>query len=376
MKIYHWAWLGCFLVACCAATPARAQSPDLEKPLLNIDDDVSAFAYSSNGRIVYSVRRPVKTKKYDLQRDDIWLQEEGGKRRRLFQGDKFNRNNGLFSYTVESFRWSPNGRLFLAQLFATELVDESGKTQDSAMTLVFDESGKEMRINRRENVISDSVSGFWILDDSTVVYMTEAVKPHVLFSFRYVNLNTGPAGAAFEGRTFAAAEALPHSNAVIAVERDRGQSGPPRLQRLELLSQDDKELATLDGYGGGLCVSPSGKKVAYFIDNEVLEIREVGAPAKVARLRVGLGVMHWSADESRILLKRAPEKKSGDLAWFDVPPLAATPPGRTIPVSQPAPQIIFHGTGVRDFAISPDGRFLAVVAIGKRNLEVFPISVR
>ena len=29
-----------------------AQSPDIEKPLLNIDDDISAFAFAPDGRIV------------------------------------------------------------------------------------------------------------------------------------------------------------------------------------------------------------------------------------------------------------------------------------------------------------------------------------
>ena len=60
---------------------ARAQN--LDKPLINIDDDINAFAYAPDGRIVYSVHRNFKTKEYDLEHDDIWLQEANGKRRRL-----------------------------------------------------------------------------------------------------------------------------------------------------------------------------------------------------------------------------------------------------------------------------------------------------
>jgi hypothetical protein len=155
-------------------------------------------------------------------------------------------------------------------------------------------------------------------------------------------------------------------------------NGPPRLQSLDVLTDADQELATLENYEGGLSVSPSGTKVAYFIDREVLEIRSVAAPNRVARIRVGLGVFRWSPDESRILLKRALEKKSGDLVWVTLPSLApAAPgpvaPGKEIPISQPEPVPVFRGISFRDFAISPDGRFLAVVIPGKRSLLVFPL---
>jgi len=93
---------------------------------------------------------------------------------------------------------------------------------------------------------------------------------------------------------------------------------------------------------------------------------------------------HWprrlslvARDESRILLKRSLEKKSGDLVWIDLPPaLAAALSGHDIPISQPQPISILHGLSFRDFAISPDGRSLAVVITGKRNLLVFPLPSR
>ncbi len=150
-------------------------------------------------------------------------------------------------------------------------------------------------------------------------------------------------------------------------------AGPNRLQRLDLFTDNDKELATLDAYEGGLSVSPSGKKIAYFIDKEVLEIRDLTALNRVARIRIGLGVFRWSPDESRILLKRALEKKSGDLVWIDFPPLTPVPANHEIPVSQPTPIPVLHGLSFRDFAISPDGRNLAVIIPGKRSLLVFPL---
>jgi hypothetical protein len=363
-----------FASSCLFVPQARAQ--DLDKPLQNIDDEVTAFSFAADGRIVYSARRNIKTKKYDLQHDDIWIQETNGKRRRLLQGDKYNRGDTTFSYAVDSFRWSPNGRMFLAQLFTTSVVDEGGRTEDSSTTLAFEDSGKEIHFgNKGESLIKDCFNATWLQDNATIIYFEEAMKPRMLFSFRYTNISTGPAGLAFEGRTFIDSDRIPRTNAAIAVEQDRTQSGPPRLQRLELLAQDDKEVATLDGYAGGLSVSPSGRKVAYFIDREVLEVRDLTAPDHFVRLRVGLGVFHWSSDENRIMLKRAVERKSGDIVWITVPELPAQKSGKDVPILQPTPQPILHGLSIREFNISPDGRFLAVILPGKRNLEVFPLPL-
>src|SRR5262249_19385152 len=61
----------------------------LEKPSVTIDEDVTSFAFAPDGRIAYSVRRMFKNKKYDMQRDDIWLQDASGRRKRIFQGEHF-----------------------------------------------------------------------------------------------------------------------------------------------------------------------------------------------------------------------------------------------------------------------------------------------
>lgn len=356
------------------APAARAQ--DIEKPTLNIDDDVTAFAYAPDGRIVYSARRLFKTKKYDLQRDDIWLAERNGRHKRLLQGEKYTPSNGPFSYMVDGLSVSPNGKYILAQLSTLSVVDDAGTTKNERMTLVFEDDGKEVKLGGLDNIIHDSLEASWLQDNSTIVYLFEAIKPAILFSFKYSSIANGPGGYLFEGRTFLGYDMIPGANAAIAVERDRNLSGPPRLQRLDLLAQDNKELATLDDYEGGLTVSPSGKRVAYYIDKEVLEIRDLSAPGRVARIRIGLGSLRWAPDDTAILLKRAPERKSGDLVWIGIPPLATHPAGQAIPVAETTFNPILHGLAYRDYAISPDGRFLAVVPPGKRNLLVYPLPPR
>jgi hypothetical protein len=362
----------CLIGGCCSLPEARAQ--DLDKPLQSIDEEITSFAYAPDGRIAYSVYHHLRTKLYDLEHDDIWLQDSNGKRRRLLQGEKFNRGNQPFSYIVDGLRWSPNGRQILANLLTTTVVDDSGKTQDSFMTLVLEDSGKEIRIAGGDSVIPDASNAFWLPDNATIVYLAEALKPRVLYSIRSTRLATGSLPSFYEGRTFLDVAWIHAMKFAIAIEQDHSRTGPPRLQRLELSSEDgDQELATLDHYQGGLSVSPSGKKVAYFIDKEILEVRDLASPNHVARARVGLGVLQWFPGESRILLKRSLERKSGDLVWMDLPPLAAPSPGHDLAVSEPQAISILHGLSFRDFAISPDGRSLAVVAPGKRNLLVFPL---
>src|SRR5713101_8731579 len=281
--------------------------------------------------------------------------------------------NQPFSYIVDSLRWSPNGRMILVQLFTTTVVDDSGKAEDSFQTLLLDDSGKEIRINKGDSVIPDAANATWLPDNSTIAYLSESVKPRLLFSLKFTRPSIGALRSSYEGRTFRDIAWLPGVNSAIAVEQDRALTGPSRLQRLDLLSDDAKELATLETYEGGISVSPSGKKVAYFMDKEILEIRDLTSPNRVARIRIGLGVFRWSPDESRILLKRGLEKKSGDLVWIDLPPLIPVPANHEIPVSEPQPIPILHGISFRDFAISPDGRSLAVVITGKRSLLVFPL---
>jgi dipeptidyl aminopeptidase/acylaminoacyl peptidase len=364
--------LVCALVGCCSVPSGRAQ--DFEKPLQSIDEDITSFAFAPDGRIVYSVYRKLKTKQFDaLEHDDIWLQEAGGKRRRLLEGLKFTRGTQPFSYLIESFRWSPSGHIILAQLFTTTVTDDSGNATDSFQTLLLDDSGREVRVAKGDNLINDAANAAILPDNNTIAYLSEAMKTLPLFSLKTTRLSTGSLPSPHEGRTFRDVAWLPRMNFAIAVEQDRALNGPPRLQSLDALTDADQELATLEGYEGGLSVSPSGAKVAYFIDREVLEIRSVTTPNRLARIRVGLGVLRWSPDESRILLKRASEKKSGDLVWITLPPLAPASPGKEIPVSQPEPVPVFRGISFRDFAISPDGRFLAVVVPGKRNILVFPL---
>lgn len=242
------------------------------------------------------------------------------------------------------------------------------------MTLVMDDNGKEIRLGGNDPLIHNSEDAVFFTDNATIAYLTEATKPRILFSFKYSTIANGSGGALFEGRTFLSVVPIPKTNFAIAVERDRALAGPPRLQHLDLLAQDDSEIATLEGYEGGLTVSPSGKFAAYYVDKENVEVRDLSAPTRVARIRLGPGALQWSPDETKLLLKRAPERKTAELCWISIPQLATPGAGHEIPVAQPQFNAIFRGSVARDFAITPDGKYLAVVFPGKRNLDLFSLQ--
>ena len=353
------------------AIPGQAQN--LDNPLRSIDDEITAFSFGPNGAIAFSVYHKLKTKLYDLEHDDLWIEESRGKRRRLLEGQKYTRDNQLFSYLVDSFRWSPNGRYLLVQLMITTVHNDSGEATNSVQTLLYDDSGHEVRIDKGDSFILNSSNAAFLPDNNTIAYLTQVVPALPLFSIKTTRLSSGTVPSPYEGRTFREVAWIPGMNFAAAVEQDHAMSGPPRLQYLDVLNDSAKELATLEGYEGGLTVSPDRTKAAYFIDREVLEIRSLSSPNQVARMRVGLGVYRWTTDGSRIFLKRSPEKKSGDLVWFPVPPLAAVSPDKEIPVSQPTPVPVLHGLSFREFSLSPDDGLLGVVVPGKRNLLVFSL---
>jgi len=351
-----------------------ARSQNLDKPLSSIDDEITAFSFGPDGGIAFSVYHNFKTKKYDLEHDDIWVQEAHGKRRRILEGQKYTRGSQLLSYLTDSIRWSPNGKYLTVQLLTTTVEDaDTGNATNSVQTLFFDDSGREARINKGDNFILGAADATFLPDNNTIAYLVNAVGTLPLYSIKTTRLSSGSFPSPYEGRTFRDVAWLPGMNFAVAVEQDHSMSGPPRLQYMDVLTDSDKELATLDGYEGGLVVSADRTKAAYFIDREVLEIRSLSHPNQLARVRVGLGIPRWTPDGSRIFLKRAIEKKSGDIVWFTVPSLTTYAPNKEIPVAQPTPVPVLHGLTFREFSISADGNSLAVVVPGKRNLLVFPL---
>jgi dipeptidyl aminopeptidase/acylaminoacyl peptidase len=337
-----------------AAAPAGTP----EKPLLSIDQECTAFSMAADGRVVYAVRHTFSKKKFQMERDDIWMADAGGRRRRIVEGEKLIRGAGPFSYQVHALRWSPDGRRLVADLETKSMNEEEGTEQDVEMGLLLDENGREIKIEGADSMIP-GINVEWLADGATVGFFKEEGKPGLTFSLNTVQPATGRTARLFESSAFAAAAWLAKRNLVVAVERDAQLSGQPVLVLLDVVKQTRKELARLETFSGGLSISPSGEKVAYYKDLETLEVIEVAHPEKIKQVHALVGAYRWPPDERRILLKPGVENKSNVIELVNIADGNVEP--------------ILHGLTFRDFDISPDGQRVAVRIPGKGNIEVYPL---
>jgi hypothetical protein len=363
------------------APPFPAQAA----PLRTVEEEVVAFTWAPDGRLVYAVKRIMKRGRVEMQRDDVWMLWPSGERKRIVNGEKLVKSAAPFSYAILSLLWSPDGTKLTAELFTSQVVDSDFNTVESVVTLLLDQTGKEINITGAQSIIEGGMHGAWLPDGVTVGFLTEAAKPKLLFHVNSIRPVAGRGARLFaESRFAAVAWDLRRgvANSAIAVERDKALRGPFRLEALDLTRETRRELSVLEGYTGGLSLSPDGKLAAYFVDPQTLEIRDVNAPERAARLAVAQGIFKWTPDSRRIVLKRAsvssgagasPGRRSGMLIWFPVPSLEALTPGKSPkPVAaETAP--LLSGQLYLHFAPSPDGASLAVTQPGARHLLIFPL---
>jgi hypothetical protein len=378
-----------------------AESCAQENPAFRIDEDISRFTFSGSGRIAYATRHIFSVKKIRLQRDDIWIAEADGKKRRILLGEKFVRGTGAFSYTVRGLRWSSDGGKLAVEMETSEMINDAGDTREGVMTLLLGDAGREIVIPGADSTIPGATNAAWMADGVSVAYLTELGRtngqtpaavagqspsdrapsntpaktpPDKLFAMNRVRPFAEGASALFQGHLFSMVVWNTKQDGGVAIERETGATGSPRLLMVDPARETSRLLGTMVGYAGGLTISPSGKRVAYWIDNEQLEVRDVEAPNRMARVRVALGTLAWGADESRVLVKRGPVLRSGGLVWVTLPPLVAVAAVAVPATAEVVPQSILHELEFRQFEISPDGRFLGVIEPGKRNLIVYPVT--
>jgi dipeptidyl aminopeptidase/acylaminoacyl peptidase len=333
------------------------------RPELTVEEPCTAIAYAPDGRLAFSVRRLITQRRIEMQRDDVWVIGIDGKRKRIVDGEKLVQGRAPFSYAVRSLRWSPDGRRLTVEMSTSFFTDiQRGETQDSFLTLLLDENGKEIKIQGADSAIPEAGQAAWLADGATVVYLSEAVKPNLLFSIQKVRPAGGRSSRLFADSAFATVAWDAPRNAAVAVERDSGLKTPPQLVLLDLVRETRRELLTLEAFLGKLTISPAGDKVAYFRDHDTLEIRSVAQPAQVATVRVAFGDYQWAPDGSRLLIRRGADRKTSDLLWVDVPAF-----GRTETASRNA----LHGLTFRTFTLAHDGQRLAVIEPGKRHLHVY-----
>jgi hypothetical protein len=129
------------------------------------------------------------------------------------------------------------------------------------------------------------------------------------------------------------------------------------LAQLDLVRETVREITPVPLYQGQLSLSPSGNKVAFFVDGDAIQVVELANPTKVVKVRVGMGRFEWSRDELHVLLKRGPDDASRELVWVGLYD------GTFAPALQ--------GLEYHDFRVAPDGAYVAVTQPGSEILKVF-----
>src|SRR5260370_4777827 len=99
-----------------------------------------------------------------------------------------------------------------------------------------------MHNNKGDSVIPDAANPFFLPDNATIAFLSEAVKPRQLFSLKSTRIDIGSLKSPNDGRTFRDVVPLPRTIFIAAIEQDRSMNGPNRLQRLELFTHNYKEL--------------------------------------------------------------------------------------------------------------------------------------
>jgi hypothetical protein len=349
-----------FLNALLLLLAAAPSAPAQDKPIATIDLDCRAFAIASDGRIACAAYHLGRSKKYDIERDDIWMAEPNGKRKKIVIGEKLVQSALPFSYKITNLSLSPDGHILLVEMLTAQVVDAEGTTRAGKLVDIMDDQGKEIQISgTKTSAIVDATNAAALADGETIAYVAQDNEESLLSGIALVRPRGGRGGPIFDGHFFTTVVWDAAHNAAIAIERDKELSGPIKLVHLDLLHETDTPITNLDAYLGQLTISPLGDKVAYFRDGDTLEIRTLADAGTVVSVRCAYGKYAWAPDEQRVLLKRGPEKESADLVWVSIPGGNLTP--------------ILHDLIFRNFAISPDGHTLAVVSAGNNNLTTYPL---
>ena len=190
----------------------------------------------------------------------------------------------------------------------------------------------------------------------TVVYVTGG-GPYQIVRMKPAE---GKAVTLFDGHTFDGIAWDAQHNQAFAIGRNLRISGRDVLVQLDLLHETVRELARIPRFQGKLTIRPSGNRIGYFVDGDTIEVREMSNPNKPIRTRAGFGRFQFGRDENRVLLKRGPDDRSGNLVWV----------GLTDGTFRP----ILHDLLVNAFQIAPDGESIVIAEPGKHILKVYPLN--
>jgi WD40 repeat protein len=328
-----------------------------EKPIMEIARDCETFAISSNNKIVCAVPQVKRIKKVVIQRADVWVASANGKDRMIVEAEKFMPVPPPQSYIVDSLAWSPDGSRIAMSMTTQKPAGEDEPASNTKAIVLLDDDGHEIKVEGlKTRFIEGAARATWLADNSTVVYLIGAGP----YKIGRISTVTGQSTTLFEGHTFDTVVWDAAKNQAFVLSQNLNVQNRQAIFQLDLVHEGVREIARVDAYAGGLSLSPSGQKIAFFADGDAIEVRDLANPGKPTDVRAGMGVFGWSRDERRVLLKRGPPEKSGELIWVGLYD------GSFVPA--------LHGLEYHGFAIAPDGGSIAVTEPGREVLRVFPLQ--
>jgi hypothetical protein len=333
-----------------------AQNP--EKPEIRVDDDCAAFAAAPDGKIVIAVPHHKHIKKLEFVHTDLWVVEPNGSKKRILDSDKFMPAPPPTNFTVDRLSWSPDSKRIAADVRVETMSQDPDAPPNAAKSVaLFDEEGQEIRVaGSKDRFIDNADSSTWLADGQSLVYLTGGGSYEIV----RVRPATGETNTLFAGHLFDAVAWDAARSQAFVLSEDLSVTRRRFLIRLDLLHETIAEIARVDDYAGSLSVSPSAQKVGFFSDGDTIRVIEVADPRKNIEVHAGLGHFQWAPDEKRVLLKRGPADRSGDLVWVGIYDGSFTP--------------VLHDLEFHDFQIEPNGKSLVVTQVGLRTLMVYPLG--
>ena len=321
------------------AAGGQAREPELLFTIADEEAITAAWAPDST-RIAYALYREIQVREKKYRRDELWVADLAGKKKRLIEPGELWPPRAPGGYSINGISWSPDG---------TKLAVEATSSEGETVFFLFDERGKRVRIGEGAP-FAPGYFAAWLGDNESVAYLTEALKPRLLFAVDLVRPRAGTGRRLFEGRFFSAAAWQPHGMKAALVERDREFQQPPRLLIGDLSNGEVLSTVELkDGFAGGLRFASDGHRVAYFVKQRELEVRAVADPSQSQRVRLPLSRYEFSPDGSALfyLEPERPATRSGRLTRLEV--------------SSGNSERLLGERVLDNFSISADGKFLATI---------------
>ena len=370
---------GLKIVVALAALLASARVFAQETAFLTIEQDCSQFAIAADNSIAYSVTHVKEFQKIVVERDEVWLASPNGRPRKILEPDKFMPIPPPFTYIVRGISWSPDSQKLALMMFTKQYPwtpkvkgKKKGELDDDDIDNTYDDNnsspaasasgnaialleidGQEIKVaNAKTRFIQGGISGTWLSDGKTFVYENGANQ------IIRLTPTDGKSTQLYQEQQFEGIAWDAPRNRAFAV--GSGLTGRTTLLELGLLQETVREVTELDNFKSSLTVSPNGTAVGYYRDGDTIEARSLSNPSRAKSVATGPGRFEFSGDDSRILLKRGPLDKSNDLVW--------------VRLSDGDFQSILHGLVYHDFHISPGGRSLGVVDVGRGLLRVYPLE--